>query len=42
MPCKGCGNNCKCTAQKCGDNCACDQHCHCPCKTGSKDDCCKK
>ncbi|XP_059219598.1 metallothionein-2-like [Stomoxys calcitrans] len=42
MPCKGCGNNCKCTTQKCGDKCACDKQCHCPCKTGSKDDCCNK
>ncbi|TMW41247.1 hypothetical protein DOY81_013672, partial [Sarcophaga bullata] len=24
------------------DNCACDQQCKCPCKTGSKDNCCKK
>ncbi|XP_062123187.1 metallothionein-4-like [Drosophila sulfurigaster albostrigata] len=40
MGCKGCGNNCQCSATKCGDNCACSQQCNCVCKNGSKDKWC--
>ncbi|XP_055381317.1 metallothionein-3-like [Condylostylus longicornis] len=40
MPCKGCGDDCKCTDTKCGDNCKCDQGCECACKSGKKSGCC--
>ncbi|KAH8407359.1 hypothetical protein KR215_010402 [Drosophila sulfurigaster] len=39
MPCKGCGNNCQCTAGQCGGNCAGNQQCQCASKPASK--CCQ-
>ncbi|EDS30998.1 conserved hypothetical protein [Culex quinquefasciatus] len=42
MPCKCCGNDCKCTSE-CGPNKPCDAgcKCNCACKTDSGKECCK-
>ncbi|KAH8276226.1 uncharacterized protein Dana_GF27025 [Drosophila ananassae] len=39
MPCKGCGNNCQCSAGKCGGSCSGNSQCQCASKTGAK--CCQ-